>query len=973
MADRTVRVSLTAQVSGYLASMEKARKATSDAGTAAEKAARQVEEQNQAMQSAGRGLMAVGVVTVAATALSVKAAIGWQSAWTGVTKTVSGTPAELAKVEEGLRSLAKTLPSSHDEIAAVAEAAGQLGIQTGSVVAFTNTMIDLGETTNLSADEAATSLARFMNVMGTSQDDVGRLGSAIVELGNNYATTEAEIVGMSMRLAGAGGQIGLSEGEVLGLATALSSVGIRAEAGGSAFSKVMIDIAANVESGGEKLELFAKTSGLSAQDFSDQWRSDPSAALALFVSGLGNAEAQGGSTLGVLADLGVVEVEMRDALLRSAAASGDFTKAMQTGNDAFEDNNALAQEAALRYATVESQLQIMSNRVSDAAISFGQVFLPAVSAASAGIGDMADFLGSLDPVMQGTIATVALLGGGIALAGGVFLLALPKIAAFQVSLGILATSSMPAVAASATGMMVATTRATTAMSAAGKFMIGPWGIALAAATAGVMLLDDWLDGLNSTAAQVSGSIESGASSLDILRLSSKGMDTKFWGEIKLGADDVRDALGSAERSSTSFFSEMNMSLGQKGTLASLKKMGEGLAELALTDLPSAQAAFRDLTAEYDLNETEQWRLIDQMPEYKEALEAQAAAQDINVTSTDEAANKTNLLRLAQEEAAPVALTAADAYLETADKAAALDDEIITLMDSMNELNGVGQDASSANIAYQQSIADVDEQIRLINEGTEGYAKTLDIGTEAGRENRGMLDELAASNQTAAKAQFNLDGNTANYKTTLEAGRQAVYDRAVALGANADAANRIADEISKIPPDSAWTMVVNTAEATRKLQAFLALYNSTPAEFRAGPGTTRQSGFESLYRATGGAIYGPGSGTSDSIPIMASNGEHMLTTSDVDAMGGQQGVYAFRESLHRGYATGGAVGYATAPQYVTQGGGWRGDSQSMSTTDASTNVTVMGNVGYNPEEFAREIDINRRKAVAISGIRRVGIV
>src|SRR5690606_3493048 len=124
-------------------------------------------------------------------------------------------------VEQGLRDLTSVLPATHQEIAAVAEAAGQLGIKTDSVVAFTRTMIDLGETTNLSANDAATALARFTNIMGTNQDQVSNLGSAIVGLGNNYATSEAEIVEMSMRLAGAGRQIGLTEGDVLGLATAL--------------------------------------------------------------------------------------------------------------------------------------------------------------------------------------------------------------------------------------------------------------------------------------------------------------------------------------------------------------------------------------------------------------------------------------------------------------------------------------------------------------------------------------------------------------------------------------------------------------------------------------------------------------------------------------------------------------------------------------------------------------------------------
>ena len=107
--------------------------------------------------------------------------------------------------------MSNELPASANEIAKVAEAAGQLGIQTENILSFTRTMIDLGESTNLSAEQAATALARFANITQMPQDEFDKLGSVIVDLGNNLATTEAEIVEMGLRLAGAGGQIGRAE------------------------------------------------------------------------------------------------------------------------------------------------------------------------------------------------------------------------------------------------------------------------------------------------------------------------------------------------------------------------------------------------------------------------------------------------------------------------------------------------------------------------------------------------------------------------------------------------------------------------------------------------------------------------------------------------------------------------------------------------------------------------------------------
>ena len=52
-------------------------------------------------------------------------------------------------------------------------------------------------------------------------------------------------------------------------------------------------------------------------------------------------------------------------------------------------------------------------------------------------------------------------------------------------------------------------------------------------------------------------------------------------------------------------------------------------------------------------------------------------------------------------------------------------------------------------------------------------------------------------------------------------------------------------------------------------------------------------------ATGGAIRGPGTGTSDDILSWLSNGEHVLTAADVKALGGQGGVYALRNLVQSG--------------------------------------------------------------------------
>lgn len=381
--------------------------------------------------------LTVGLTTpiVAGVGAVVKSAISWESAFAGVKKTndeVVGSNGQVvysyADLENGLRNLATTLPSSHQEIAGVAEAAGQLGIQTPNVVSFTKTMIDMGESTNMSAETAATALAKYANITQMSQSQFSNLGSAIVDLGNNFATTESDITEMALRLAGAGHQIGLSQGDILGLSTALSSVGIEAEMGGSAFSKVMVNMqvaAATGISGMEdltaktgmsrrelelmasnnskdfkaladsigmttdemtkimdassNLENFAKIAGMSSQEFKKAFETDAVGAIGKFVDGLGHAEEHGTTAIQLLNDMGISEVRLRDALLRAGNASDLFKNAVDRGNKAFSENTALTNEANKRYETTESKLKTLKNKVIDTAITFGGPFVDALS------------------------------------------------------------------------------------------------------------------------------------------------------------------------------------------------------------------------------------------------------------------------------------------------------------------------------------------------------------------------------------------------------------------------------------------------------------------------------------------------------------------------------------------------------------------------------------------------------------------
>ena len=382
---------------------------------------------------------------IASAGFALKAAIDYETAFAGVKKTVDGTPQQFDKLSASIREMAKEMPSSAVEIANVAEAAGQLGVPIGAIKDFSKTMINLGVSTNLSSEEAASSIAKIGNIMQVSGKDLGtwsaHFGSAVVDLGNHFATTERDIVEMTNRLAAGGKLAGLTTPDILGLATAMSSVGIEAEAGGTAMTQTLTGIGKAVSGVGkgakEKLEVIAQTAGMTAEQFSTAWKQKPAEALQQFIKGLQRAHDEGKNMDGILDELGMTGIRQGNMLKSLASASDKMGEAVSRSNSAWKENNALNNEASKRYETTESQLKIFKNQITDLAIEFGGPLLKAMNSGLQAakpwvqkLADMAKAFSEMSESQQQNIIkwgllaagagpALSILGKGIGVIGGI--------------------------------------------------------------------------------------------------------------------------------------------------------------------------------------------------------------------------------------------------------------------------------------------------------------------------------------------------------------------------------------------------------------------------------------------------------------------------------------------------------------------------------------------------------------------------
>lgn len=322
---------------------------------------------------AGRALALLGAPIVAFGAISVRAAVRFDTALVGVGKTTNATEAELELLGRQFRQMALDIPVAASELANIGEIAGRLGVQIENIPDFTETVAALGAATDLTSESAAEFLARIQAISGLPADQIENFASALVELGNNVAASEAEIALFTIRMAGAGNVAGLTQAEVLAIAASFRELGIRAERGGTAVQKVLFTMIEAINTAGPELQTFAETAGITSEEFAKLFEEDAGEAFTRFVEGLGRA---GDQAFQVLGQLGLQDQRLAQAFITLANAGENLRANIELSTAAFAENTALITEAERRYASAASQFKIFLNNVTELAIVVGNILLP---------------------------------------------------------------------------------------------------------------------------------------------------------------------------------------------------------------------------------------------------------------------------------------------------------------------------------------------------------------------------------------------------------------------------------------------------------------------------------------------------------------------------------------------------------------------------------------------------------------------
>ena len=369
LLQRLVSIGINAQ--GATAGAKQASAAFSQAGSAAKTSGQQVgfwrrQSDEAAVSAAGLrralGGLVAGYLSFRTAQATAKGLIDFEQGLAAVGKTSDLAVAELNRFGHDIINLSTRMPIATKELLELAEAAGQLGVRgRDNLLKFAETVAKMGTATNLRGAEASMVLARILNITDTPIDQVDRLASVFVELGNNFAATESEIAHVTSKLASSLSTFKPAVAEVTALATALAAMDVRPELASSAVGRTMRSIEQQLAQRGKAFQMIGKLVQMPAEEFAKAWDKNAIEGFSIFLASLDKFIDQGGNAAIVLDQIGVGGEEVLRTIPTLANRVDIVNHALRLGRKEWEANVALNKELDRAATTLGGRLRTLGN------------------------------------------------------------------------------------------------------------------------------------------------------------------------------------------------------------------------------------------------------------------------------------------------------------------------------------------------------------------------------------------------------------------------------------------------------------------------------------------------------------------------------------------------------------------------------------------------------------------------------------
>jgi TP901 family phage tail tape measure protein len=856
--DRVVKVTLTAQMQNYLAGMEKARKVTAEAASEADRLA----ATREAFDRLGRASLAAGGLIAVGLAVAVKRFADFDQAMSNVAATGDDARANIDALREAAIDAGASTVFSAEESANAIENLAKAGLSASDILGGALTgSLDLAAAGELGVAEAG-------EIAATTLQQFGLAGSEAVHVADLLAAGAGKAMGdvddMAQALKQAGlvaNQFGIPVEEATGALAAFANQGLLGSDAGTSLRTMLLRLANPTE---EVKELMAEL-GFSAYDASGQFVGLEGLAGELEKALAGMTDQQRQATLAMIFG--------QDAIRAATILYDEGAAGIASWVEKVDDSGYAAETARTKLDNLKGDVEALGGAFDSALISMGAAADGPLRFLVQSLTELVDSFNDLPDGAKQAVFWIGTLAATGATALGAYLLLVPKVAEFRAALDVLGPSAQ---------------RASRAVATIGKGA-GLTALLATTVTLAAKALTEYARQVRGTDDAVAKATTTNQRFLDAME--SLGVTTDA------SAEKVTRALDAIASGNV---------LGSVGT--EVLELRDSLAELdeGMSALPIDAAAdkFQAWTRELGLTEAQAATLLDEMPKLRDAIRQ-------HLTATGEAADNQAILNFLLEDT-PEKVGPAAGAIE--DVAGASEEAAENLDDMRAALSAVNQEALTMSGAVDAAQGALNDMAKAAEEDE----VSIDGLNDASIDFRDSIRDVEQAHRDAAEAIIENGGSLDDARGKYQEGRDAIIEMLKAKGLDEQAAKKWADTnlgkagevegairdlanaVNQIPPKKTITLVADTAPAMAAINDFVFSQNGRRINLVVDGYVGRQvHGSDVIARAGGGAVYGPGTSKSDSIPAMLSNGEHVLTAADVAAMGGQNAVYAFRQSLHSG--------------------------------------------------------------------------
>lgn len=864
MGERVTRVSLVAQVSGYVQNMATATRATRETGTEIERLA----QRREAFDVLGKGALIMGGLIATGVGLAIAKYAEFDQGMSNVQAATHATAEDMKLLSASAIEAGADTSYSAREAADAQEELAKAGLSTSDILSggLKGSLSLAAAGTMEVADAAAiasTTLKQF-NLDGSQTEHVADLLAA----GAGKAQGEVADLGLALNYVGpvvAG--LGVSLEETVGTLALFAEKGQLGEKAGTGLRGVLMSLTAPSALAAKEMAAV----GLNVFD-----------AQGKFV-GLANVAGQ---MQGIYADLTDAE---RTASLGRIFGNEQITAAnilYQGGAEAVNEWTAAVDESGFAAETAAIKQDNLTGDLEKLGGAFDSALILTGSAGNDVLRDMVQTVTSVvdaytelpEPLQAGALG-LGVVAGAVLLTGGAFLAGVPKVVAFNAAVDTLAAGG---------------SRGAQGLKAVSGVLMGPWGIALAA---GVTALG--IFGVSQ--AQQAGEIRELTGTLDE-QTGAITQNSREWLASKLQDDGILDA---AKAAGIGLEELTNAIIEQGPALETVNaKVNAYYATLKDAKGQDAQAAIRSNSQKLKDSIP---GLVAQVDKSKDAWDNQTEAAGGAAAAAEEAA-------AAQDEAASSANGLTSEVNDAASAAGDLMQQLADLVEGVDALNEGHLNARQANRQLIESFEDFDKAIAANGAALNQNATDFDLTTQAGRDNQAALDGIAEAASASAAAIVAGGGGYEEYRASIESSRGTILQRIQDLGITGQAAIDLADQILAVPTESQWRAIADTAEATNKAAAYKAFLESIPTE-RIVNIITRATKVDTNGAASGnggmgtfaeGGYTGPGGKYE---PKGVVHADEFVSTKETLARPGNRAVLEFMHrggSMAAGYAGGGPV-------------------------------------------------------------------